>query len=203
MNPSQTVAISGRSPPQPAPQRPRQSDREAAGAGGDGSDGGHGGGIARAAASVNVSRFVAPAIIVEKIGEKQETCRPSGVFNWHTLSGRLKPGAPACDGGIKQESRVGFGWPIVLQHESHLAARADSCVMRMRDAIDDRRVMSMAALFAYFDPGSGSMLLQAIVGGTAGLLVFSKYIWESLRLCAGKRKHDAESRAKCPRSTFG
>ena len=37
----------------------------------------------------------------------------------------------------------------------------------------------MPALFAYFDPGSGSLLLQAIVGGTAGLVVFARYLWES------------------------
>jgi hypothetical protein len=33
-------------------------------------------------------------------------------------------------------------------------------------------------VLAYFDPGSGSLLVQALVGGTAGLLVFAKYIWD-------------------------
>ena len=37
----------------------------------------------------------------------------------------------------------------------------------------------MCVLLAYFDPGSGSLLLQAIVGGTAGLFVFARYLWES------------------------
>jgi hypothetical protein len=37
----------------------------------------------------------------------------------------------------------------------------------------------MNTLLAYFDPGSGSMLVQAIAGGTAGLLVFGKYLWDS------------------------
>lgn len=37
----------------------------------------------------------------------------------------------------------------------------------------------MCHLFAYFDPGSGSMLMQALVGGTAGLWVFGKYLWNT------------------------
>ncbi len=35
------------------------------------------------------------------------------------------------------------------------------------------------AILAYFDPGAGSLLLQALVGGGAGLLVFAKYLWDS------------------------
>ena len=34
-----------------------------------------------------------------------------------------------------------------------------------------------APLLAYFDAGSGSLVLQAVVGGTAGLLVFGNYLW--------------------------
>ena len=37
----------------------------------------------------------------------------------------------------------------------------------------------MSALLAYFDPGTGSLLLQMLVGGSAGLFVFAKYLWES------------------------
>jgi len=37
----------------------------------------------------------------------------------------------------------------------------------------------MPQLLGYFDPGSGSLLLQAVIGGTAGLFVFAKYMWES------------------------
>lgn len=39
----------------------------------------------------------------------------------------------------------------------------------------------MAAILAYFDPGPGSLLVQALVGGTAGLIVFGKYLWNSAR----------------------
>lgn len=34
-------------------------------------------------------------------------------------------------------------------------------------------------LLAYFDPGSASLLMQALVGGGAGLLVFARYVWAS------------------------
>ncbi len=34
---------------------------------------------------------------------------------------------------------------------------------------------------AYFDPGSGSLVLQTIVGGSAGLAVFGKYLWSLVK----------------------
>jgi hypothetical protein len=37
----------------------------------------------------------------------------------------------------------------------------------------------MSSILAYFDPGSGSLLVQAIVGGAGGLIVFGKYLWNS------------------------
>jgi hypothetical protein len=37
----------------------------------------------------------------------------------------------------------------------------------------------MFTVLGYFDPGSGSLLVQAIAGGAAGLLVFAKYLWDS------------------------
>ena len=35
------------------------------------------------------------------------------------------------------------------------------------------------SLLAYLDPGTGSLLLQAIVGGSAGLVVFFRYLWNT------------------------
>lgn len=35
-------------------------------------------------------------------------------------------------------------------------------------------------VLAYFDPGSASLLMQALVGGGAGLIVFGRYLWMSL-----------------------
>jgi hypothetical protein len=42
-----------------------------------------------------------------------------------------------------------------------------------------KTMQSIDIVLAYFDPGSGSLLMQAVVGGTAGLLVFAKYLWDS------------------------
>jgi hypothetical protein len=47
-------------------------------------------------------------------------------------------------------------------------------------------------ILAYFDPGAGSLLVQALVGGAAGLLVFAKYLWDAVL----NLKHDRKSRAK-------
>lgn len=34
------------------------------------------------------------------------------------------------------------------------------------------------SVLSYFDPGSGSLVLQALVGGGAGLVVFGNYVWK-------------------------
>jgi hypothetical protein len=39
--------------------------------------------------------------------------------------------------------------------------------------------LTLIGLLAYFDPGSGSLLVQALVGGMAGILVFAKFLWDS------------------------
>src|SRR5260370_22516100 len=49
------------------------------------------------------------------------------------------------------------------------------------------------AVLAYFDPGAGSLLVQALVGGAAGLLVFAKYLWESRRSLFARRQFSHES----------
>lgn len=36
-------------------------------------------------------------------------------------------------------------------------------------------------LLAYLDPGAGSLLLQALVAGGAGIAVLIKHIWKSFR----------------------
>ncbi len=43
---------------------------------------------------------------------------------------------------------------------------------------------------AYLDPGTGSMLLQAIVGGSAGLFVFVRHVWRSFRYADVKKSTD-------------
>jgi hypothetical protein len=52
----------------------------------------------------------------------------------------------------------------------------------------------MTPEYAYIDPGSGSMILQAIVGGVAAALVFAKFWWRRLLEFLHIRKpEDAEA----------
>lgn len=48
----------------------------------------------------------------------------------------------------------------------------------------------MNALLAYFDPGAGSLLLQALVGGVSGLVVVARYAWLSLLTRGQSSKSD-------------
>lgn len=48
-------------------------------------------------------------------------------------------------------------------------------------------MLSMAPL-AYFDPGAGSLLLQALVGGGAGVLVLGRYLWNTYVRPIGRRR---------------
>ena len=50
--------------------------------------------------------------------------------------------------------------------------------------------MDALPLLAYLDPGSGSLLLQALIGGGAGLAVFGKYLWDAfLRSFVARPRH--------------
>ena len=42
-------------------------------------------------------------------------------------------------------------------------------------------MVTYISTLAYLDPGTGSMLLQAIVGGSAGLYVFLRHFWRSFK----------------------
>jgi hypothetical protein len=48
----------------------------------------------------------------------------------------------------------------------------------------------MGGPFAYLDPGSGSMLLQALVGGVAAVAVAAKFYWKRFLGFLGIRKKD-------------
>jgi hypothetical protein len=43
------------------------------------------------------------------------------------------------------------------------------------------RDWEVAAMLMYLDPGAGSMLLQALAGGIAGLAVVGKLYWARLK----------------------
>ena len=49
------------------------------------------------------------------------------------------------------------------------------------------------AAFAYLDPGSGSMLLQLVLGGLAGLAVIAKLYWHRLLGLFGIHSQQEES----------
>jgi len=44
--------------------------------------------------------------------------------------------------------------------------------------------------WAYLDPGSGSMLLQVLLGGVAGAVVLLRLYWRRLLVALGLRKDD-------------
>jgi hypothetical protein len=50
----------------------------------------------------------------------------------------------------------------------------------------------MSSLFAYLDAGTGSILLQALMGGFAGLVVLSKLAWQSVCRRRAGRSHDTD-----------
>jgi len=43
-------------------------------------------------------------------------------------------------------------------------------------------MMTTILTFGYLDPGTGSMLLQAIVGGGAGIVVLVRHFWRTMRV---------------------
>jgi len=50
-----------------------------------------------------------------------------------------------------------------------------------------------SAAYAYLDPGSGSMLLQLVLGGLAGLAVIAKLYWHRLLTLFGVHSQQAEN----------
>ena len=48
---------------------------------------------------------------------------------------------------------------------------------------------------AYLDPGSGSMLLQLIAGGVAGVAVAGKMYWQRVKRAFGFGRSDEEPKA--------
>ncbi len=54
--------------------------------------------------------------------------------------------------------------------------------------------MSTSSAFAYLDPGTGSMILQVLLGGLAGLALAGKLYWHKLLSVFGIRQDSSESR---------
>jgi hypothetical protein len=57
-------------------------------------------------------------------------------------------------------------------------------------------VAGAAPAFAYLDPAAGSLILQVLLGGLAGLALFLRLFWRKLlgRLGLDRKKQDAAPR---------
>jgi len=44
--------------------------------------------------------------------------------------------------------------------------------------------------YAYLDPGAGSMILQMLLGGLAGVALFFRLFWKRIKLNLLNRKND-------------
>ncbi|MEE9397214.1 MAG: hypothetical protein V3V31_09410 [Methylococcales bacterium] len=53
-------------------------------------------------------------------------------------------------------------------------------------------LISMQPAYAYLDPGTGSMILQIILGGVAGIMVAGKVFWHQLLTFFGIRKPSSD-----------
>lgn len=52
--------------------------------------------------------------------------------------------------------------------------------------------MSSSAAYAYLDPGTGSMILQVLLGGLAGLALAGRFYWQRFLVFIGVRSDQAE-----------
>ncbi len=57
-------------------------------------------------------------------------------------------------------------------------------------------LIAPSVAFAYLDPGSGSMLLQLVLGGLAGLAVIAKLYWHRLLGLFGRHSPQEESESE-------
>lgn len=53
-------------------------------------------------------------------------------------------------------------------------------------------ILTSTTAMAYLDPGTGSMLLQVILGGVAAIGVAVKLYWHKLRAALGMKKKPTE-----------
>jgi hypothetical protein len=56
--------------------------------------------------------------------------------------------------------------------------------------------LSTSSAHAYLDPGTGSMILQLLLGGFAGLALAGKLYWHRLLVFIGVRKESRRSKTE-------
>ena len=49
-----------------------------------------------------------------------------------------------------------------------------------------READAAVVIFAYIDPSAGGMLMQLLLGGTAGVLVIGRLLWSRIRRLLGR-----------------
>ncbi len=82
-----------------------------------------------------------------------------------------------------------------FNHESAFFSKeARRSVSRPMGQCEGLTVMHSFSLLAYFDPGSGSLVLQAIVGGSAGMLVFCRYMLSNFAWRFRAHRSDEQSK---------
>jgi hypothetical protein len=59
-----------------------------------------------------------------------------------------------------------------------------------------KRLFILAFVFAYLDPGTGSMLVQLLVGGLAAVAVTAKLYWHRILKLLRIRKDEPEPERK-------
>ena len=57
--------------------------------------------------------------------------------------------------------------------------------------------------YAYLDPGTGSMLVQLLLGGVAGALVVGKLYWHQVKAFFGLGTEKNDDQEPAPRSDAG
>jgi hypothetical protein len=77
---------------------------------------------------------------------------------------------------------------IAVGDESARTAGTRRGVDRFRFGVSNQSEDFMDVLLAYFDPGAGSLLLQALLGGVGGLIVAVRYFWIELTNRRGLHK---------------
>ncbi len=61
-------------------------------------------------------------------------------------------------------------------------------------------VWSAPPAHAYLDPGTGSMVLQALLGGAAGVAIAGKLYWRRFLVMIGMRSEESPAEQGKPRS---
>lgn len=102
-------------------------------------------------------------------------------------------------GGVDVSCFLGCSYRSVVQADSFLERFCGAhpelpglSLWKSAKLIWKNGTMDLVLTFGYLDPGTGSMLLQAIVGGGAGVFVLIRHFWKALRVSASVSKESGQ-----------